>query len=277
MRSYLPGYLVQAPSEIPALFDLLEAGWRPLAGGTDLMVLLNAGSLPHPRLAGLWKIQGLREIRLEPERLSIGAMARYSDLLESPLIRESFPMLAASAGVTGGIANQNRGTLGGNIGNASPAGDSLPVLLAYDAELELISRQGARRIPYSSFHQGYKRMDLQPGELISRILLPIRPGGWHDCFRKVGTRAAMAIAKVTMAASAQVSQGRILDFHLAYASVAPVPLRCYQTEEALRGASLQSLPPLPDETSPIDDLRASARYRRRVARNLLLRFLADLA
>ncbi|MBI4876747.1 MAG: FAD binding domain-containing protein [Acidobacteria bacterium] len=276
MRSFLPEYEVEAPARLEGALELLEQGWRPLAGGTDIMVLLESGRLADRRFAGLWNLGDLRGIREEGGMVSIGALVTFTELRESRPIRERFPLLAASAAVTGCIATQNRGTLGGNIGNASPAGDSLPVLLVYDAQLELVCRGGVRRVPYCHFHLGYKQMDLRAGELISRILLPAGRQGWHECFRKVGARAAQAISKVSMAAAARTVDGRIEDFRLAYASMAPVPLRCWRTEEILRGARPGCLPELPDETSPIDDLRSTARYRRQVARNLLLRFLAGI-
>ncbi len=276
MKSFTPEYQLEAPLRLESVLELLDQGWCPLAGGTDIMVLLESGRLAGRRFAGLWNLDDLRGIREEGGLVSIGALVTYTELRESRLIRELFPLLAASASVTGSIATQNRGTLGGNIGNASPAGDSLPVLLVYDAQLELVRRGGVRRVPYCHFHLGYKQMDLRPGELIARILLPLGREGWHECFRKVGTRAAQAISKVAMAAAARTADGRIEDFRLAYASMAPVPLRCLRTEQILRGARLDSLPELPDETSPIDDLRSTAHYRRQVARNLLLRFLAGL-
>jgi CO/xanthine dehydrogenase FAD-binding subunit len=277
VRSSVPDFELRAPFRLQQTLDLLEDGWQPMAGGTDIMVLLEAGKLDVHRFAGLWNMDELRGIRREGDLLSIGAMVTYTQLRESALVRSHFPLLAQSAACTGSIATQNRGTLGGNIGNASPAGDSLPVLLAYDAELELVSPRGVRRIPYSQFHEGYKRTALERGELIARVLLSSNQQGWIQHFRKVGTRAAQAISKVTIATAVRLSQGRIEDIRLAYASVAPIPLRCYQTEQVLRGASLAALPDLPDETSPIDDIRSTASYRRRVARNLLLRFLAGLA
>ncbi|MBL8296174.1 MAG: FAD binding domain-containing protein [Bryobacterales bacterium] len=276
MRSFVPDIELRAPSRLEETLELLDNGWQPMAGGTDMMVELEAGKLEVRRIAGLWNVNELRGIRREGGWLSVGATVTYTELRESAEIGEHYALLAQAAACTGGIATQNRGTLGGNIGNASPAADSLPVLLVYDAELEIASRRAVRRIPYAKFHTGYKRKNLAPGELITRILLPARQTGWQECFRKVGTRAAQAISKVAMAAAARVANGRIDDIRIAYASVAPVPLRCHQTELALRGARLAELPELPDETTPIDDIRSTARYRRQVARNLLVRFLAGL-
>lgn len=276
MRSFVPDIELRAPSRLEETLELLEDGWQPMAGGTDMMVELEAGKLEARRIAGLWNVRELRGIRREGAWVSIGSTVTYTELRESPEIGGHYPLLAQAAACTGSIATQNRGTLGGNIGNASPAGDSLPVLLVYDAELEVTSRRAVRRVPYANFHTGYRQKNLAAGELITRILLPARQAGWQECFRKVGTRAAQAISKVTMAAAARVADGRIEDIRVAYGSVAPAPLRCYQTELALRGARLGQLPELPDETNPIDDIRSTARYRRQVARNLLARFLAGL-
>ena len=278
MKGFVPGYGLEAPESLQGALDRLADGWRPLAGGTDVMVALEQGRLECRRWVGLWRIGELKGIsELGDGTLSIGALTTYTELRESRVIARRFALLAQSAAVTGGIANQNRGTLGGNIGNASPAGDSLPVLLVYDAELELVSPAGRRRVPYERFHLGYKQVELRPDELIARILLPPGKEQWRQGFRKVAARGAQAISKVTIACAARMEQGRVADFRLAYGAVAPTPLRCRATEAALLGLGAGSMPEsLPDETSPIDDLRSSAAYRRRVARNLLLRFLAEL-
>jgi carbon-monoxide dehydrogenase medium subunit len=146
----------------------------------------------------------------------------------------------------------------------------------YDAELELRSAAGSRRVEYARFHTGYKTMDLGPGELIAAIWLPRAREGWRQEFRKVAARRAQAISKVSFAAAARVEEGRIADIRIAYGAVAPVPLRCFAAERALRGAKLDALPEIPDETAPVDDLRSTARYRRIVARRLLLAFLEKL-
>ncbi len=185
-------------------------------------------------------------------------------------------MLVEAAAEVGSIANQNRATLGGNLANASPAADSAPALLAYDAELELASARGSRRVAYHRFHLGYKQMDMQPDELIVRIHLPLDRAGWAHYWRKVATRAAQAIAKVSLAAAALVEDGVIRDARIAYGAVAPYPLRCHQAEAALRGAALPAQPPPLDELSPIDDLRSTEHYRRTVAGNLMTEFLASL-
>ena len=184
-----------------------------------------------------------------------------------------------SASETGSIANQNRGTLGGNIGNASPAADSPPALLVYDSELELASVRGLRTISYAQFHTGYKQMNLSSDEIVLRIRLPRPNGEWQQYYRKVGTRRAQAISKVCFAARANTFGGKIREIRIALGSVAPMAVRCHQTEALLlEGSSRirETQQQLADEIRPIDDFRSNARYRARVAQNLLEEFLLQL-
>jgi CO/xanthine dehydrogenase FAD-binding subunit len=286
VKSYLPGYELEAPLNLEEALERMarEPGeWKPIGGGTDLMVLLEMGKLPHRRFLSLWHLQELRGIADAPTHLSLGAMTTYTAVRRHPLLAREFPMLCHAAAETGGIATQNRGTLGGNIANASPAADSPPALLCYDAEVELVSAAGARWVPYDRFHTGYKEMDCRPDELLRRIRIWRAMRDWRQYYRKVGTRRAQAIAKVCFAAAARVERGAIADVRIALGSVAPTVLRCGRTEALLRGQPLSAAlvraaqHELAGEISPIDDLRSTAGYRRRVARNLLADFLAALA
>src|ERR1700704_4806881 len=160
MRSDPADYRLVSPGNLPAVLFLLSgepAQWLPIAGGTDLMVLYSAGKLPNRQLINIWNIPELRQMEVFPDRVRIGAACTYTALRRHEIVSREFPLLAAAASWTGGIANQNRGTLGGNIANASPAADSLPALLVYEAELTLISARGERRLAYRDFHTGYKR------------------------------------------------------------------------------------------------------------------------
>ena len=286
MRSFLPAYdLVQPPTLDRALAMLAdEPGiWKPFAGGTDLMVLLEAGALKHERFINLWGLAELRGVEATDTTLAIGALTTYTDLLNDPLVRDEFPLLCEAAAQTGGVATQNRGTLGGNIANASPAADTPPALLVYDAELELRSVRGVRRVPYARFHTGYKTMELAPDEIIARIHLPRDRRGWTAAYRKVGTRRAQAIAKVCFAAAARLDGDVIQDMRLAFGSVAPTVVRATATEALMRGRQLTSqsataaVDSLAAEISPIDDIRSTARYRRFVARQLLVDYLQSLS
>src|SRR2546421_8796501 len=193
MRSYVPSYKLISPSNLGEALNVLSQNngpWKPFAGGTDLMVLLEAGKLPHQNYVNIWNLKELRGIEVTDDQITLGALTTYTEVQNHRVLQEEFPMLGEAARETGGIAIQNRGTLGGNIVNASPAADSPPALLAYDAELELISKTGERRVPYSSFHLGYKQMDIRPDELLRAIRLPRSTEALTHYYRKVGTRKA---------------------------------------------------------------------------------------
>ena len=285
MRSFLPTYDLICPTTLTdALATLAREPdvWRPFAGGTDLMVLLESGMLSHQRFISLWGLPELRGIEVGKNVVSLGALTTYTDLLEHSVIRTDFPLLCDAAAQTGGVATQNRGTLGGNIGNASPAADTPPALLVYEAELELLSARGARRVPYDRFHTGYKTSVLAPGEIIARIHLPRREG-WTTTFRKIGTRRAQAIAKICFAGAAEVDGRTVRDVRIAFGSVAPTVVRARTAEGSLRGrdltdeAAAAAVEALAADITPIDDIRSTARYRLEVAGRLLAEFLSALS
>src|SRR2546421_8811807 len=169
MRAYVPSYQLISPTSLAEALEALSQNdgvWKPFAGGTDLMVLLEAGKLPHKNYVNIWNLPELGGIEVTDTWVSLGALTTYTEVQSHEILRAEFPMLCQAAKETGGIAIQNRGTLGGNIVNASPAADSPPALLAYDAELELVAKHGQRRIPYFKFHSGYKQMDMRPDELL---------------------------------------------------------------------------------------------------------------
>ena len=217
-----------------------------------------------------------------PSEIRIGAGCTYTDLREHEVVEREFPMLAKAASWTGGIANQNRGTLGGNIVNASPAADSLPALLAYEAELILVSIRGERRVPYPTFHTGYKKTTLGADELVRSVCIPRNFRQYISYTRKVGTRNAQAVSKVCMAALGRVENGTVEDVRIALGSVAPAPIRLVETERLLSGKMLDaSLCALAGKTAvgevkPIDDIRSTARYRAAVVSNLVVEFLQRL-
>ena len=282
MRSHVPSYEMTAPASLNAALETMrkEPGiWRPFAGGTDLMVLFEAGKLAHKRFLSLWHLPELRGVAETDAHVVFGALTTYGQLRE----RRDFPLLARAAGETGAIAIQNRGTLGGNIANASPAADTPPALLAYGAEVELISAQGARWIPYDKFHLGYKRTVMTADELIGRVRVPKRPAGERWYYRKVGTRKAQAISKVCLAATATLEGKKVKDIRLAFGAVAPTVVRAEKAEAVVRGQSLDAAliakarAAAFGEVAPIDDIRSEADYRRDVAANLVEEFLWQLA
>lgn len=284
MRAFVPNYQLVTPTSLPEVLAALsrEPGvWQPFAGGTDLMVLLESGKLPHKNYLNIWNLAELRGIEVSNQHVTLGALTTYTEVQANPILRKEFPMLCQAASETGGLAIQNRGTLGGNIANASPAADSPPALLAYDAEVELISLNAARWVPYAGFHTGYKQMTMRADELLKRIRLPRVSTEVRHYYRKVGTRRAQAISKVCFAATARVNQGTLHDVRIVLGSVAPVPLRCIKTEDALRGVRLdrssieQAQAALAGEIVPIDDIRSTRDYRLRVSLNLLEDFLLN--
>jgi len=282
MRGDVPTYdLVRATSLEEAL-TLCEQGARPFAGGTDLMVVFESGKLVHKRYVSLWHLRELAEIEVSDNQVTIGALVTYRQIREHELLRKEFPNLPAAARETGAVAIQNRGTLGGNIANASPAADTPPALLCYDASLALTSRAGTRVVPYAEFHQSYKKTMLQEGELITRILLPRGKKRVHF-YRKVGTRKAQAISKVCMAGTARLEGNVARDVRLALGSVGPVSLRATKCEQALEGKPLDAATiasataALALDIAPIDDIRSTRAYRQQVAANVLTQFLDLLA
>lgn len=287
MRAYLPAYELITPANLDEALAMLarEPGeWKPFAGGTDLMVLMEAGKLAHRKFFSIRQLKELGGIEETAEHITLGALTTYTELQSNTIMQREFPMLCRAASETGAIAIQNRGTLGGNIANASPAADSPPALIVYGAEIELISEKGARWIPYEGFHTGYKQMLMRADELISRIRLPRahEEGAWKHYYRKVGTRKAQAISKICFAAVGRLKGDSIEDVRIALGSVAPTVISCTNTAASLRGRKLdkeifaEAQKELTKEVAPIDDLRSTADYRLRVSLNLLEDFLSSL-
>jgi CO/xanthine dehydrogenase FAD-binding subunit len=285
MRSNVTEYDLIAPTSLDAVLQILADSpdnYTPIAGGTEIMVALGAGRLQPKKLISLWGLEELRFIEVTSDALIIGAGTTFTDIRKHPVIAEEFAILAQAASWTGSIANQNRGTLGGNIVNASPAADSPPVLLAYEARITLISSRGSRIIPYNDFHLAYKETALEPDELLHSITLSRNLSSYKTYIRKVGTRNAQAISKVAIAALAQVTEGRIDDIRIGAASLREYPTRLNAVERSLIGQAIT-----PDviaaaraailrEARPIDDIRSTAKYRATVAANLLEEFLRGL-
>jgi len=239
-------------------------GCRPLAGGTDLMVMLHAGTIrPEPRaVLDLWSLPELKGVRLIDDALEIGAAEPYTGIIRSAEAARYVPALVAAARTIGAAQIQNRGTLGGNLANASPAGDTLPVLLAYDA----VVVTDRRSIPIDRFFTGYRTTALESDELIRAVRFPLDR---QVLFRKVGTRAAQAISKVVMAVSRTPAR-------IAVGSVAEVPMRASAAERALeRGDVAGAVSAVAGDIRPIDDVRSTAAYRMTVTQNVLRDLLAS--
>lgn len=281
---------VEPPSESPASLEQAYAllgdrdgtAWRPLAGGTDLMVQITGGiGEPPARILDIWGIDELRGIHVEDDALAIGALTTYTTIRRSADVERLAPVLAEAAATIGAAQIQNRGTLGGNIVNASPAGDTLPVLLALDAEFVLGSSDGERTVPARDFWTGYRETACRDDELLVRVRLPL-PAGREARFRKVGTRRAQAISKVVMALAWRPAEdGGWTDVRVALGSVAATPVRVRATETALEGrppsreTADAAVATLTEEIQPIDDVRSTADYRRAVAGRVLHRLIRD--
>ena len=270
MRTAISGLDMRSAASLDDALRILRDEKRtPVAGATDLYVALNFGTLEPKRFLDIWAVDELRGISERGDTLVLGALATYTSLIRSPLVNRSLPMLIEAARQVGGVQIQNRGTVGGNIANGSPAGDSLPVFAAADAIVVLRSADEERRVPITQYYTGYRATVMRPDELIVAIEVP--PVEGKQWFRKVGTRAAQAISKIVVA-GVRSAKPRV-----AYGSVAPTVVRVPRTERALASGSDidAAVRVLQSEIKPIDDIRSTAEYRMQVASNLLRRFWAE--
>jgi CO/xanthine dehydrogenase FAD-binding subunit len=277
----------RATSLDQALELLAQPGPEPtlLAGGTDVLVWMKAGEYAPERVIDIWAMRPeCAHLRDDGDTVAIGALASYSEIIESEVVSRELPTLVEACREIGAVQIQNRGTLGGNIGGSSPAGDSLPVLLAYDASVVLASSRGTRVVKYAEFCTGYRSTARRPDELITEIRFPKPEPGTLQRWYKVGTRLAQAISKTMLAGVGRLDgQERIALLRLGVGSVAPVPLRLDRVAGAAVGrpvhaALLDEARRLTyEEISPIDDVRSTAEYRQRVTGNLVVRFLEELA
>lgn len=277
---------VHSPRTLAEAYEVLRQRsphLQVLAGGTDLMVSLNLRLIAPREILNIWGLDELRGIRWQDDRLRIGALTTYTQIIRSPLVAEHCPILVDAAKTIGAIQTQNRGTIGGNVVNASPAGDTLPVLAAFDATLEVGSHRGVRWVPFTSFYIGYRKTVLEPDELLLAIHVPPRPPDEHLFFYKLGTRRAQAISKVVMAAKARINCAQTIEsIQIGLGSVAPTVIRARRTEALLTGQLLtptlieQAKETIRQEIRPITDFRSTEAYRRFATGNLLGQFLRQL-
>ena len=266
-----------------ALRILGEAGEgaMPVAGCTDLMVVDHAMARRHPAVVDIMRLPELQGIELADGHLDIGATTSFYAIRQSQLVKKHAPTLATIAGTVGAWQIQNRATIGGNIANASPAGDSLPVLLSLGARLVIAGPKGERTVSYDSFHLDYRKTDLRPGELIKRVQIPLPASGAFATVKKVGTREAQAISKVIVAFHANTDGGKLTDVRIGAGSVAATPIRLTDAEAALEGQPFNaSLPNVAAEAArrqvkPIDDVRSTATYRHFVLGQVVMRMVSD--
>jgi len=277
--------IVFSPTSLDEAYGLLaerSPGARIVAGGTDLMVLMNGRLLDAKDFIDIWRLNELRGVTDEGEAIRIGALTTYTQLIKSPLIQLNIPALAEASRTIGAIQIQNRGTIGGNIVNASPAGDSLPVLAAFDADVEVGSVRGVRRVSFNHFYTGYRKTVMKPDEIVlavsSRKLKPDE----RSFFFKVGTRRAQAISKIVMAVKVGMTDRVINSIKIGLGSVAPTVIRAVETELLLTNAILdatiieQARRTISREVAPITDVRSTEHYRRTVTGNVLAKILRQL-
>lgn len=285
MKAFVPNYQLVMPESLQDALNLLSKSshHKLMAGGTDLMVLFERGQLPEGNYLSLQKIYELKGFDVFKDKLIIKSGTTFDEIMAHEIVAKEFPMLKLAADVTGAKAIQNRGTLGGNIANASPAADSPVALLCYDTSLTLESLAGKREIPYEKFHLGYKKVDLRPNEIITEIKLKRNTKGRKQYYQKVGTREAQSISKVCFAASSVFHKFSIEEIQIAFGSIAPTPYRAYEVEKMLVGKYLNSktiadaVECLKDHIHPMDDIRSTKEYRQTVAGNLLQDYLEKLS
>ena len=285
MRANPADYQLVSPGSLNAVLSLLAEApgqWTPIAGGTEIMVQFGTGRLRQRQFVNIFGLPELTEISITPDSIRIGAGVTYTTIRNHAEVSAALPLLAKAASWTGSLANQNRGTLGGNLVNRSPAADSPPALLVYEATVDLVSVRGTRTIPYVDFHTGYKQSSLAPDELVLAINLPRPAEGLRQYLRKVGPRNAMAISKVALAGVAMLDGETLRNPRVAIASVYHSPFRCLKTEALLADATLtpaliaEARKTVIAEIAPLDDIRSTARYRTQVSANLLEEFLQSL-
>ncbi|MEQ1917847.1 MAG: xanthine dehydrogenase family protein subunit M [Elusimicrobiota bacterium] len=253
----------------------------PFAGGTDLMVGWNLGLMNGRAVLDLSRVAEWKKITVVSDGVDLGSLVTHADIQKHPVLRKRFPLLVAACATVGAAQIQNRGTIGGNIANASPAGDTFPALAVYEATVRVVGPNGRRAIPMSEIFAGVKKTTLKPGELIEAVFLPFTDKTpTRGVFRKVGTRAAQAISKTMFAGLIWTAKnGELTEARLAFGSLAPTVKRLYAAEEFLRGRRLNEVSIaaaaelLTNDVSPIDDIRSTREYRLTVSRNLLVAFL----
>ncbi len=271
-----------ALAEVLELYAQKASKWKLFAGGTDLMVELHAGHCHQHQFLSLHRVRELRGIHVDEQFVTIGATSTYRDIVNNEVIANEFPNLHQAARWTGAVAIQSRGTLGGNIGNASPAADSPPALISYNSEIELASVRGRRWVRYSDFHTGYKTTCAASDEIITRVRIPRRKEKFVHFYKKVGPRKALAISKLSLAAAVRLENKVVCEVSLGFASLAPTVLKPVSIENDLLGVhlSVDSIKQLREKFQqtlrPITDVRSTAEYRATVAANLFEEFLKSL-
>ncbi|MFH0800420.1 MAG: xanthine dehydrogenase family protein subunit M [Pseudomonadota bacterium] len=268
-------------AEAIALFSMNSGRHPILAGGTDIVVQWKSGLISPEGFVDISALDELKAIAEVGDSIEIGALASHSMIGSSKVVRRFAPALADACGTIGAVQIQNRGTIGGNIMNASPAGDTLPVLAALDAEILAQGLTAERWIGIRDFFTAYRKTALAPDEVLTRVRIPKMGKDEISRFYKIGTRRAQAISKVVMCVRGEILHGGIVRIAIGIGSVAPTVIRAPGTEALLKGQVITSATmdkarrSIEDEVHPIDDLRSTASYRRHICGVLLVRFLRE--
>ena len=269
-----PKDLIDALKYLSKIEDII-----PFAGGTDLMVSINKGMFSDKVFLDLSTISELQQFIESKDVFIIGSMCTFSQIIQNKVVNKYFPVLYKASKNIGSYAIQNRGTIGGNIANASPAGDALPALLIYNARLKLVSIDGIRIVEYKDFHLDYKKTILKKTEIIYQIILPKKKKEGKHYFNKVALRKAQAISILSCAALINIKNKLFLDFRLSFGAVGKTPIRCFKVESKINGKMYNKISfssiikVLNSEIDPISDFRASSLYRKKVAINIILYLL----
>lgn len=269
------------PENLKELLDAIDAhpDYLILAGGTDICVLLNSNQIDPDGIISIWGINELRGIKEEKNHISIGALTTHTEIANHPAIKKHLPALIMSCKQIGARQIQNRGTIGGNIINASPAGDTLPVLLAAEAIIGVQSRNSKKEIPFEKLYTGYRQTSLKDNEIITSIKIPKFSKNYKSHFIKIGTRKAQSISKVMGGLVTQINNGKINEIKIALGCVGPTPLRLKKTEKFLYGKKLneknirEAALIASKEVTPITDIRSTEKYRKHISGIIVKRLL----
>jgi carbon-monoxide dehydrogenase medium subunit len=278
-------FTFESPQTMDEACQLLaETGGKLIAGGTDVIPQLRDGRFQTDRLIDLSRLDQLSYVEQHNDTITVGALTNYTTMKNSPLLQTEAPLLVEAAGLVGGVQTQNRGTLAGNIGNASPAGDTHPPLLTLNAEVTLVSTGRERTILLADLLQGPGQTAIRSSEMIRQIRFARLPAGTKSTFMRLGNRRGMVISVVSAALVLRLGQGdRVQDVRIALGAVAPTAIRCPKAELLLQGQQLTdplieaAAQSVAQECSPIDDVRGTADYRRHSVMVLVRRGLQRLA
>jgi len=276
-----------APKKIEEALKILSKYGKEIkviAGGTDLLIQYSDRLYEVNGWLDLKNIKELRNIKINKNQMEIGAMVTHARLENSEEIKKYYPVLSQAAADIGSPQIRNRGTIGGNIVNASPAGDLLAPLMAYDAQFKFLSTQGEKIVPAEQFFIGPKKTILESAQLLTQIILPLPSERIYGCWIKIGKRKALIIATITLALVVEMAEDNktVKDVRTCLGSVAPTPIEIKEIRKNMVGKKFDQLDfaelgqIVEDKISPIDDIRGTREYRKDVAKNIMINALKEI-